>query len=522
MVNTGLNVPLPEELRISWIDPILITRELGDLVKKVKETKRKKYLKTVEGDNSVTLTESKVFEYTMSEISRIYTRLPCVIDPISGIGELAHWLLRMFDTLPDHPKNRLNQAAEKIYCADPSFSSILLARFGLALQIIDTDFSHPELISSLEIEHISGIKRNVRVGSAIISDTLGDECLSEQERREIIRIMRPLSGKWPDIPQKNQALLICCPKHHLPDFRPEVRQFFFKNYSSYSGDSPYELLTAEYALSSYDCPVFLFIRSKWLSDRNSSHFRRWVKKNGKLRVVYEEGYGCQQITSGWSGLFSGDSSHMVGVVSLQETGEIQAFSLLLSELSDTDGWALKDPKAAELIDLIQKDSISLEDYCLGAVYHPEQAPLLGEEQVFHSFIIKEGKISVISDKTINLDARAVIIGPDYFLKGLISSSLMQWYWGQINASDNTSSLSAVFSLPIRQPDWYEPYERRLVDSIADSTRRIMYLTRSRLAARQFHDLTRIDKGINMSNENRNQAVFQLYQIPERLRSKVTE
>ena len=522
MVKAGLKVPLPEELRISWIDPILITRELGDLMKKVKEKGRKKGQKAIEDDHAITIIESMVFGYTMREISKNYAHIPCVIDPTSGSGELVYCLLRLFDTIPDHPGDRLNQVAEKIYCADPSFSSILLTRFGLTLQIIDTDFSHPELINSIGSEHISGIKRNVRVGSAIISDTLGDECLSEQERREIIRIMRPISREWPGIQPEDQALLICSPKNHLPDFRPEVRQHLFRNYSSFSGGSPYELLTAEYALSSYNCPVFLFIRTQWLSDSKSLHFRRWVKKNGKIRVLYEEGYGCQQITHGWSCISSGGSSHNIGVISLQETGGIQAFSLQLSDLSDTDGWNLKDPKTAELIDLIQKDSISLEDYCLGAVYHPEQAPLLGEGQIFHSFIIKEGKITVISNKTLNPDARAVIIGPDYFLAGLISSSLMQWYWSQVNASEYSSSLSAVYSLPIRQPDWYDPHERRLVDSIADSTRRVMYLTRSRLAARQFHDIMRIDNGINMSRENRDQAVFQLYQIPERLRSKVTE
>ena len=172
--------------------------------------------------------------------------------------------------------------------------------------------------------------------------------------------------------------------------------------------------------------------------------------------------------------------------------------------------------------LIQKDSICLEDYCLGAVYNPQQIPILGEEQVFLSFIIKEGRIAVISDKTISPDARAVIIGPDYFLAGVIGSSLMRWYWTQMNSSEDSSSLSALYSLPIRQPDWYDPHERTLADGIADSTRRIMYLNRSRLVARQFHDLTRIDKGIKMSEDSRDQAVFELYKIPSRLRSKLFE
>lgn len=522
MIKAGLKVPLPEELRISWIDPILLTRELGYLLKKVKEKRRKKGQIGAQDDNSTPITASKVFEYTMREISGIYTDLPCVIDPLSGSGELVQWVLRMYDTLPDHPKDRLYQVAENIHCADPSFSNILLTRFGLALQIIDSDFSHPDLIKPFDSKQTSEIMKNVRVGSAIISDTLGDECLSEQERREMIRIMRPISGRWPDIPPDKQALLICCPHYHDHDFRPEVRQYFFRNYSSYSGVSPYDLLVAEYALSKYNYPVFLIIRSKWVSASKSSHFRRWVKKNGRVLVVFEEDYEGQDITSEWSGLFSGDSSHKIGVVTLQETGEIQAFSLPLSELSDTDGWTLKDPKIAELMSLIQKDSIYLEDYCLGAVYNPEQVPILGEEQVFLSFIIKEGRIAVISDKTISPDARAVIIGPDYFLAGVIGSSLMRWYWDRVNTSENSSSLSALHSLPIRQPDWYDPHERTLVDGIADSTRRIMYLNRSRLAARQFHDLTRIDKGIKMSEERRDQAVFELYKIPERLWSKLFE
>lgn len=514
LLKTGLSIPLPGELRISWIDPILMAQALNRLVSEaiLPEKRRKRHYE--EEEDQDTAMPAYLLHAVLDDLIGRYRDLPVIVDPASDFGELPLFLLRRYEDGTREPVLRLNLVASHIHCSDPSVSSTMIARFSMVLHIINGCFSDPSLSEPGSIDQISRIRKNIQTGSCIFSREIKDEFFSEQEGKQLLHSIRPLDPSWPYLTVGTPTILISCPKRRTCDLRPETRQYLCRFFSSYSPQVSFSLLVAEYAIRSCNFPSILFLNEDWFSDSGCTAFRKWVRSSRVNRIIAEENRMQRQYPP-WSCLMATGSADFVEITRIDADGKTRIFPLNREELPVSDGWNLEDPLENRIIDHILGNSVSLSEYCLGAVYSPDD--ILPDDAVaWISFIHTGQSLSISPGNEPDPDSVAVIRGPDPFLEGILLSPVIQWYWQYLNNREIANPFVTVSMLPVCQPDWYDPDDRRRVDTLISCVNKRSYLQKMKRYSRYHHDLERISGQVKRIDEELFRLTCEFYRLSDTL------
>ena len=374
MVNAGLLVPLPDQVKISWIEPLFVTRVLGNIIEKKRLSGRQKKFRIIDEREEDFLLSSAIFGNVLNRIRRDYKSVPVIVDPACCEGEILISLMR-YETGSDRVDCRLKQVATLLYGADPSISNIMLVKFGLVLRIIDSAFTDPSLLQVISPDYILQMREHIRVGSCIlIRDTVID-CISEDDRRKVITALPPLSHHWPDSSPLMPAILMSFPKNQAFETEPDLKDYICRYFTSYSEGIDYSLLVVEHILNFTDYPAYIFLNVKWLSDARSARFRKWLKKSRMDHIILEYSENKNIGNYPLSVISGRENSDMITISIVKNDGIWQSHTQNPASLPDTDGWNLKDPRISLLSDKIRKNSISLYEYCLGEIYRSDEINL---------------------------------------------------------------------------------------------------------------------------------------------------
>jgi len=523
MLNAGLNIPVPEEVKISWLDPLLLTKILSLVLEKDKrEPQRKKRTEdipdSIKRESTLSL---KLFNGVLDKISKKYCAMPTVIDPACNIGESLLLLLRYYDKGPDELILRHDTVSKRIYGAEPSSDRLMITRFGLVLSIIDSSFDDKALIQQDPSDGISLIRGHITTGSCIISENTAYDCISELERRKAMSILTPLPEDWFFETSDSPNIIITNPQNRVYESEPAIKDYVCRNYSSYSEEIGYSLLVAEYVFNQTSFPAYVFLNENWLSEARAARFRKMLKKSRIQEIMYIESVPDYLADISSSVLIGSEYSDGIIIKVSNQAGAWRSHLQIRKDLPESDGWNLKDPVRSRLMDLIKTDSVSLYDYCLGEMYHPGESYNFSKEEYWISIILEGDTLNTAGCGRPDPDARAIIKGPDQFLEGILISSLMQWYLRHLISKlelDNPFRLLA--GLPIRQPDWYESGDSSTVGIITKCINKRSYLLNLLNLCRYDHDRKRIQKGLVQVMMDLDNAIFSLYRIPEDLHERL--
>jgi hypothetical protein len=522
MVEAGVQIPIPDGVKISWIDPILLTKLIIQILEERDYKKKQKNQEFQTESREEFLISSSVFRIILDEISLGYQIMPVIIDPACNTGESLLLLFRKYAEERDSVGLRLERVSSRIYGTDSSFESVMLTRFGLVLSIIDSSFNDRSLLDPGPTNLISDIREHITVGSCIIPEGAVNDYISEQDRRYALRILPPLSKTWArDIPTDN-SIILTVPQNLKCEKEPAIKNHLCMTFSSYSDGMDYSLLVAEYVLMHYDLPSYLFLNMNWFSEAKASRFRRYLKISRINQIIYPEP-GTESIGDlELSAIISSDkslkNSDQISIITVDDTGLLQIYYQIRNDLSETDGWNLKDPARSQLLDLIKRNSVTLYDYCLGEMYSPEVIIGNSEDEIWISLIPDRNNLKVVSSPHPDHRSIAVIKGPDPFLEGLMISSLFKWLYRDLIRKWEVNNVFRLLSdLPVFQPDWYDPFDCSIVEIITTGIRKRTYLLNLLALCRYHHDQKRVKMELVRVNDNINDAVLSLYRIPHSLR-----
>jgi len=518
MVREGCSLPVPEPIRIHLIDPVILVRAFSRLITRVRDrnTRKKDYIAS--NCDISSLISSPVFFHVIRYINESEGN-PVVIDPQSGDGELLLLLLRSHTGKEDSPRDRFSRIADTVFCSDPSFSSVLLTRFGLILHAIDGDLRHPDLFQLCEKEQLDMFRSHIRVGNILFSKEIANEYLSVHEAQAAVHSLRPSDEDWlENIPRPAMLITAPCRQKAMKD--PEVHQYLCKHFSSYSYDAMTALYTAEYAIRMQH-RSFIFLPSAWLSDMHAGPFRKMIRRSRVTQIILDEHPSERDLSDTWSCICAGNISSSIGITRFTNNGCMVSYHLNRDDLPKEDGWNLEDPLESVVLSYLLKDSVSLSEYCLGALYTPEDLSEHNHDGCWISLKDTSDGLLITAGDTYENAADIIIKGPDEYLEGLLGSSLIRWYYRYI--SKNQPSLhpeQLIAAIPVHQPDWYSPEEMEHVRQITKSLHRLTFLKQRRECARSFHDKERIRKKIQQIEEEINKGVCSLYQIPKTLQARL--
>ncbi|MDD1723577.1 MAG: hypothetical protein LUQ07_00440 [Methanospirillum sp.] len=182
----------------------------------------------------------------------------------------------------------------------------------------------------------------------------------------------------------------------------------------------------------------------------------------------------------------------------------------------SDGWNLEDPLEILIVNRIGENSIALSEYCLGAVYSPQDIVPENADEVWISLLQAENGLYTVSGNEPDPDSVAVIRGPDPFLEGVLLSPVIRWYWQCLNHGQIANPFVAVSMLPICQPDWYDPGDRGRVDALISCVNKRSYLLKMRVYSRHYHDLERISAQVRKNDEELFRLTSELYRFSDSL------
>lgn len=514
MVQEGCNVPVPGELRITLIDPVIYIRALERLKVRAKNVKKRKKSEIAPDCSQSPLTSSPLFKCVIQEIKAKYSNISTLIDPNSGSGELLLLLLRIWTVPGDTLSTRFEKIAEHVFCADPSFSSVLITRFGLVLQGIDGDYANTELFSPWKSEIMDAIRSHVRVGSTLFSEKIQDEYYSEQEAKTAMHFFRPICSDWPDIPPEKSAVLITAPRRGIIIKNPELRQYLCKHYTSYSPGAMTALYAAEYAIAKQTGDSYVFLPASWCSDYYAVQFRTMVRAGRVRKIILENCAVNTKPSELWSCLHAGEHTHPVEIIRVREDGDTVSFKMDRTDLPEEGGWKLEDHTESILLQCLENDTVSLSEYCLGALYKPKELRSGRLEDIWISIKAQHGDLGVSSGKVPDPNADIIVKGPDEYLEGVLQSPVIRWYWKHITRTQGfVHPETLLSSLPVYQPDWFVREEKEYVSQITESLRGLSFLCQKMKYARSYHDKERIKRHLIMLEERLNTGVCSLYQIP---------
>ncbi|PWR71053.1 hypothetical protein ACKUB1_05915 [Methanospirillum stamsii] len=519
MIQSGLSLPIPQRLAIPCIDPILLVRGIHRLLSRIKTKENKKKIEKVSDCDPDSYLLSPVFSSIFHDIISRNPSIDAIFDPFSGRGEIVLLFARFLGLKCNELNKRLKNLSSAVYCSDNSISSILITRFGLALTIIGGDFSTPELVKPAHNESISQLIKHTRIGSCFFSPEVTDEFLSENEKRTAELTYRPLFTGWPDIPPKTSVLVITAPSGHVDLKIPEIRQFLCKKYNSYSTEPSFSTIAAENILLTIPYPAFIFIRRTWLSESTSEPFRRWVRKNRISKIVIDDSTKNPNDEL-WTCLIADSISPDIEIIRTNKNGKTKSFRIEKRELSLHGGWSLTDPSSSLILDLIRDDSIPLSEYCLGALYLHDEIKEFFEDDFWISCIAREDVLIIKSGNKPDPESAIIMKGTDNFLEGVLTSSVLQYYWKHTqDVGDGKNPPVAISLLPICRPDWYDEEEQTLVHEISNCMKKRSFLLQKLKYSQSYHDTLRIQKKITDLERNRDKMVSILYKIPENISLK---
>ena len=84
-----------------------------------------------------------------------------------------------------------------------------------------------------------------------------------------------------------------------------------------------------------------------------------------------------------------------------------------------------------VLSYLLKDSVSLSEYCLGALYTPEDLSEHNHDGCWISLKDTSDGLLITAGDTYENAADIIIKGPDEYLEGLLVSSLIRWYYRYI-------------------------------------------------------------------------------------------
>ncbi|MCA1915493.1 hypothetical protein [Methanospirillum hungatei] len=518
MVREGCSLPVPEPIRIHLIDPVILVRAVSRLMTRVRDqnTRKKDYIASTCDISS--LISSPVFFHVIRCLKES-EGTHAIVDPQSGNGELLLLLLRSHAGKEDSPHDRFNRIADTVFCSEPSFSSVMLTRFGLILHAIDGNFLHPDLFQPCKKEQMDIFRSHIRVGNILFSKEITNEYLSVHEAQAAVHSLRPSDEDWLDRISR-PAMLITAPCRQKAMKDPEVHQYLCKHFSSYSYDAMTALYTAEYAIRK-EHQSFILLPSAWLSDMHARPFRKMIRRSRVTHIILDEHSPGQDLSDTWSCICAGIFSPSIGITRFTTNGTMVSYHLNRDDLPGEDGWNLEDPLERVILNYLLKDSVSLSEYCLGGLYTPEDLSEYNHEGSWISLKDTTDGLLITSGDTYEKAADIIIKGPDEYLESLLGSPLIRWYCRYM--SKNQPSLHPehlISAIPVHQPDWYCPEEREHVRQITKSFHERAFLIQRREYARSFHDKERIGKKLQQIEEEINFRVCSLYQIPKTLQDRL--
>ena len=516
MVDEGCRIQVPESVRFHLIDPIIAIRAFCRLMNRITGKGKVRTEQRNYEDALPSLISSPVFSHVIRSILA-YEEQPAIIDPISGTGELILLLLRMYHNPDRSPLDRLQWIAHSVFCQDPSFSNVLLTRFGLILYVIDGEFLHPALFASYHGEWLPAIRSHIRVGNTLFNREIVDEYLSKQEAQSAFYHLRPADSEWPACPLSRSVVLVTAPYIQSDCTDQERCQYLWKHYSSYSHDARWALYFAEYIIKRLSYNSYIFLPSSWISEQHAGPFRKMIKESRISRIIFEEDDQDRRKPDGWSCLHAQEYQSSIEIIRIAENGSITAYQVKQEDLPEHDGWNFEDPFGKDILNALMRDTITLSEYCLGATYRPSDLAGMEGGGVWISIRIISDRLMVTAGDTPEQNADLIIKGPDEYLEGVLSSPLMRWYCTYVRRAGRfTRSDLLISALPIHQPDWYSPEEKEYVRLITDSLHERTFLMEKTGYARSYHDQDRLFKRLIQIEERIHTGVCRLYHIPPSL------
>jgi len=277
------------------------------------------------------------------------------------------------------------------------------------------------------------------------------------------------------------------------------------------------LYAAEHAISHQAFESVIFLPASWLSEGHAGSFRKWVKKSRVTDLILEDRHYKVKGNGMWSCLITREISPTMDIVRVADEGSITSFQIEKSHLPVEDGWNLEDPSEKRILESLMNDSLPFSDYCLGALYHPGEIHSEIQDGIWISIKASGNHIRFTSGKERDADADIIVKGPDPYLEGILSSSLIRWYWKFITRTQNSLRPGgAIAQIPIHQPDWFHEEEKESVQHIIVYIHERTFLLQKMRYARTYHDKTRIQREISLIEVKLNVEVCSLYRIPKPL------
>ena len=513
-IEEASHVKIPKNLRIGCIDPVIFIRALHLLLKRKRTLQKRKKDDLFRDCDISSLTSSPVFHLAIQEVQKNHSDIADIIDPNSGTGELVLLFLRLRDHTEKSPLSRMENLTSSLFCSDPSYSSIMITRFGLVLHLLNGEFPESNMSNRFKNEIFESINSHIRVGDTLYTKKIQEEFISEQEARSAIYAVRPQFSGWPCISSEKPGLIITAPCRQTPLIATEIRQYLCKSYSSYSQEAMTSLYVAENAIRNQTYSSFIFLPASWLSDHHAGPFRRMVQTSRITHLIIEESSRLSKTSELWSCIITGNPSSSIKITRIHEDGTSTVFYMDRLSLPKDDGWSLEDPTGTQILTFLETDFVPLSEYCLGALYKPTDISCV-YDGIWISLKITDDKISTISGEIPDPNANIIIRGPDFYLEGILQSPLIQWYWKFISHTHcPLHSDILIQSIPIHQPDWFDQDERDSVRKITSWMKERTFLLRRLNCARAYHDKKRIQRHLQKIGEELHAEICQLYQIPE--------
>ena len=518
MVEEGCLIRVPEPLRIHLLDPVIAVRAFRRYLNRIKNQEKRKTEHTAGGCDLFSLISSPVLTQVIKSL-REPGKKTAIIDPCAGDGELILLVLRLCNWQKKSPPARFKKIADTIFCADPSFSSVMLTRFGLVLHAIDGDLLNPDLFLPYPREVKDDFCSHVRTGNILLTREIEDEYLSDQQAKKAVYSLKPLDSGWLEGLADHQVILMTAPCREMNLKIPEIRQYLCKRYKSYSHEAMTALYTAELAIRTLRYDSYIFLPASWLSDMHAGPFRKVVRETRVTKIILEQFSENSKSSEFWSCICAMEHLPSIRIIRITDNGIITAYSLKREDLSESDGWNLEDPSEKEILNYLVKDTVSLFEYCLGALYRP--GDLNKKKGCWLSIQFRHGELKVSSGDALDKDADIVIKGPDEYLEGLLQSRLIRWYCRYMRRTwPFVHPEQVIPAIPVYQPDWFIEEEKKYVKQITESLRKRLFLTRKLQYSLSFHDRERIRKKLLLIDERLNKGVYSLYQIPEYLQVRL--
>lgn len=525
----GRGVAMPEDIRITWIQPGTWASVFSALRGEERAGKRDRDGRfPSEEEEPVPLCSSDAGRWITRIITRHFctTRVERLYDPAAGAGEIIGRSLELAGYTGEASEDqntvisRLIRAGELVHATTPSPVHAAMIRCVVAGWILTGENRDNQLTGHSLRYPFMALEDHIRAGNILYRPDLEEEFFSRQAGYPSLRRLHPLDPGSLHSPCRFSLIVSLPPPTPLPTI-PAVTAYLTRRYRSYQGGiaAPALLTEAAADLITDDGASIIGMPAGWLSDDAYRGFRRWVAGSLPASVLIREDEPREKGQDGSSVLCVRKRGEPVLTVRIirregEDNLQIRSYPLSAGELPREGGWRLHDPREERILARILRDQIPLGEYVFTEIYPalPEGIPDTPSGR-WTSLHWNGSSLQVSLGDRPGPSAQAVIPGWDPYLIGVLSSSLPAWYLQIITrrmTQDDPDLFCRIRQIPVRAVDPYHEEETLLHSRVEEGVARLIFLAGLAKRARTGHDRDRILRQIHAARDLVDQAVYRLY------------